>query len=492
MRYQLLLLWFLVAIGSAVALGQDSPKITAADYARAETFLSANTTPLVYNVLSRPVWLKNDRLLYRISDAEGSRFILADPETGTRDSAFDHVRLARALSSVTGSTYNAFSLPFTQIEFSDDSRFISFQVRGRRYSCDLETYRCTAEQESPPIRDRNMMISPDGQLGAFIRENNLWIRNLETGKETRLTTDGIEDFGYATNNAGWTKSSRPVLLWSPNSDKIATFQHDGRGVGELYLVSTKVGHPELQTWKCPLPGDSLIFRMSRVVIHLNPPSVVRLQMSPDPHRSTLRDHVAGRDGKWLDVEWNPDGSQLAFVSSSRDHKEAKLRMADPGTGKVRDVLEEKVETFFESGNGKINWHTLTGSNEVIWFSERDNWGHLYLYDLDSGRLKHQITRGDWNVLQLLRIDEKNRILYFTGAGKESGDPYFQYFYRVGMDGKNFKKLTPENANHSISLSPSGGNFVDTYSTPVVPPVSVLRNNEGEKLVEPEDADVWRL
>ena len=232
--------------------------------------------------------------------------------------------------------------------------------------------------------------------------------------------------------------------------------------------------------------------MSRVVIHLNPPSVVRLQMSPDPHRSTLRDHVAGRDGKWLDVEWNPDGSQLAFVSSSRDHKEAKLRMADPGTGKVRDVLEEKVETFFESGNGKINWHTLTGSNEVIWFSERDNWGHLYLYDLDSGRLKHQITRGDWNVLQLLRIDEKNRILYFTGAGKESGDPYFQYFYRVGMDGKNFKKLTPENANHSISLSPSGGNFVDTYSTPVVPPVSVLRNNEGKKLVDLEEAGISRL
>ena len=260
----------------------------------------------------------------------------------------------------------------------------------------------------------------------------------------------------------------------------------------MYLVSTKIGHPELQAWKCPLPGDSLIFRMSRVVIHLDGPRVVRLQMPPDPHRSTLRDHVAGRDGKLLDVEWSPDGSQLAFVSSSRDHKEAKLRMADPETGKVRDVLEEKVETFFESGNGMVNWHLLAESNEIIWFSERDNWGHLYLYDLTSGRLKHQITKGDWNVLQLLRIDKKNRILYFTGSGKESGDPYFQYFYSVGMDGKNLKKLTPENANHSVNLSPSGNNFVDTYSTHLVPPISVLRNNEGRKLVTLEKADISRL
>ena len=162
----------------------------------------------------------------------------------------------------------------------------------------------------------------------------------------------------------------------------------------MYLVSTKVGHQELQAWKYPLPEDSVIFRMHRVVIHLDGPRVVRLQLPPDPHRSTISDHVAGRNRKWLDVEWNEDGSKLAFVSSSRDHKQAKLRIADPETGIVRDIMEETVDTFFESGNRMINWHVLSETNEVIWFSQRDNWGHLYLYDLRNGQLKHQITAGN--------------------------------------------------------------------------------------------------
>jgi dipeptidyl aminopeptidase/acylaminoacyl peptidase len=156
------------------------------------------------------------------------------------------------------------------------------------------------------------------------------------------------------------------------------------------------------------------------------------------------------------------------------------------------VLDETVETFFESGNGSINWHLLTGSNEVLWFSERDDWGHLYLYDLGTGRLKHQITSGDWNVLQVRRIDEENRTLYFTGAGREPGDPYFQYFYSVGLDGNNLRVLTPDSANHSVTLSPSGEYFVDSYSTPTIPPVTVVRNTRGESVVALEEADISRL
>ena len=476
----------------AVAQQKVQPSVTAADYARAESFLSANTTPLVSYVMTSPNWLPDGRFLYRNVIPEGSEFIVADPSKRKRSRAFDHVRLAQALSTAADTTYEPFRLPFTQFEFSDDGRSISFEVQRRRYTCDLRTYRCTVVRGARRERNRNTVVSPDGKRAAFIRDYNLWVRDIETGKETQLTTDGMKDFGYATNNAGWTKSDQPVLLWSPDSDKIATFQHDARGTGEMYLVSTNVGHPELQAWKYPLPGDSLIFRMHRVVIHLNGPRLVRLQMPPDPHRSTISDHVAGRGGDWLDVEWSADGSELAFVSSSRDHKQAKLRVADPETGKVRDVMEEMVDTFFESGSGKVNWHVLNESNEVIWFSQRDDWGHLYLYDLRTGRLKQQITKGDWNVLQLLRIDKKNRTFYFTGCGREPGDPYFQYLYRVRMDGKDLKCLTPEIANHSISLSPDGCYFVDTYSTPVMPPVSVLRNEKGRKLLTLEEADISRL
>jgi dipeptidyl-peptidase-4 len=120
-------------------------------------------------------------------------------------------------------------------------------------------------------------------------------------------------------------------------------------------------------------------------------------MEPDQHRSSITDHIALRDGTLADAEWSSDGSMLAFLSNSRDHKEAILRVADPNTGEVRTVMDEKVETFFESGYRMSNWHILPERNEVIWFSQRSDWGHLYLYDLETGELKQPVTEGDWNV-----------------------------------------------------------------------------------------------
>lgn len=491
MRNCLIFLLFLVLIVSAPAL-QSQNKVTEADYARAESFLSANTTPLLSHVMQQPQWLPDGRLLYQNRILDGFEFIIADPLKQTITKAFDHEKLAQSLSSVLDTTFDALHLPFRQFEFSQDRQSIIFEVLEGKYSCDLEHYKCAVVKKPDSEPGSNEVVSPNKKLAAFIQDYNLWVRNLETGKETQLTTDGVKNFGYATNNAGWLKSDRPVLLWSPQSDKIATFQHDGRGVGEMYLTSTKVGHPRLEAWKYPLPGDSLIFRIQRVVIHLDGPKVIRLKMPPDPHRSTITDHVATWEGDWLDVEWNNDGSQLAFVSSSRDHKKAKLRIADPETGEVRDVMEETVDTFFESGNDMVNWHVLTETNEVIWFSERDDWGHLYLYDLKTGKLKHQITKGSWNVLQLLHIDRKNRLLYFTGSCRESGDPYFHYLYRIKMNGEDLRCLTPENANHSITFSPFYNYFLDTYSTPTIPPISVLRDTEGRELLVCEEADISAL
>src|SRR5207237_5745284 len=158
--------------------------------------------------------------------------------------------------------------------------------------------------------------SPDGKLAAFIRDWNLWVRDLATGKETALTKDGAKDFCYATDNAGWTRSDRPILVWSPDSKKIATFQQDQRRVGEMYLVDTTAGHPTLQAWKYPLPGDETVTMIHRVVIDADTGRIVRLQMRPDQHRSTLCDDVACRC-EWADVQWSPDGPPVAFLSTAR-------------------------------------------------------------------------------------------------------------------------------------------------------------------------------
>src|SRR5947199_4363465 len=198
-------------------------------------------------------------------------------------------------------------------------------------------------------------------------------------------------------------------------------------------------------------------------------------------------------GDWEDVQWGPNAAQVAFVSTSRDHKLAQLRIADVGTGQVRDVLEETVPTFFESGNNRVNWRYLPHSNEILWFSERDNWGHLYLYDATTGKLKHRVTSGEGNVTQVLRVDEDARVIYFLAVGREKGrDPYFAHLYRVGMDGGNVALLTPENANHDVALSPSAKHFVDSYSKPDSPPVTVARDAEGKLLATLERADLSKL
>lgn len=342
-------------------------------------------------------------------------------------------------------------------------------------------------------RNRNEFISPNGQLAAYIDNYNLWIRNIKTKIKTQLTFDGKKDYGYSTNNAGWTKSDGPVLKWSPKSDKIATFKQDARGVGEMYLTTTNVGHPELQAWKYALPGDVKIFEIERIIIDLKANNkIIKLKMKNDFQRSTTTDHIAGRGGELLDAQWSKDGTKLAFVSSSRDHKEAHLQIADAKTGNITSIFKENVETYYESGVRSENWKVLFETNEFIWYSEKDNWGHLYLYDLKTKKLKNQITNGDWLVRGLMHIDPLSRELFFTAGGKEKGNPYHVYLYKVNFDGSSLTCLTPELGTHAINASPNWNYFTTTYSTTTNPPVTVLKNRNGEKIVELASGDISEL
>ncbi len=477
-------------------LGAQTPyapeQLTAEDYERGEQSLSFHTKGLVLGDAVTPHWIDDYRFWYSNRFEEGTEYILVDLKKNEKARAFDHKMLAQALEKLTGDHFSAFDLHMEDLVIKEREPSVVFEMAGQHFAYDTRKKTCSHVDPLRRYAGNGAVLSPDGQKAAFIRNFNLWVKDLRTDEIKQLTTDGKEDFGYATNNAGWIKRDRPVLLWSPDSKKIATFQHDGRGVKEMYLVTTNVGHPKLEAWKYPLPGDSLIFRIERVIIHVDEGKVVRLQMPPDPHRSSTTDHIAGRDGRFLDVAWSEDASQLAFLSNSRDHKEAFLRIADPETGIVRDILEERVETFFESGYRMSNWQVLTGSNEVVWYSQRSDWGHLYLYDLQLGELKTPITNGEWNVIQVLKIDRQERVIYFLGVGKEPGDPYFQYLYSVNLDGSGLKLLTPDNADHVVHLSPSGEYFVDTYSTPTTPPVSVVRDNRGNKIIHLETADISKL
>jgi dipeptidyl aminopeptidase/acylaminoacyl peptidase len=439
----ILLLAFVFSVAPAFA--QQPTAITAGDYARAEKFMGYNTAPLVSGAV-RATWASDDRFWYR----KGSEFVLVNAADGSRQAFSDQAKLNAAIGAA-------------------------------------------AAQPSRPNNVPNSVLSPDGKRAAYIKDFNLWVRDLETGKDTQLTKDGVKDYGYATDNAGWTQSDRPILAWSPDSKKIATFQQDQRKTSDMYLVETTVGKPKLKAWKYPLPGDADVTMIERVIIDVDSARVVRLKMSPDQHRTTLCDDISCNGGDFTDTEWSADSATLAFVSSSRDHKKANLRVVNPATGDIREVLEEISPTQYESGWSTVNWRYLPTSNEVIWFSEKSGWGHLYLHDLATGRLKNQITTGDFVVREILKIDDKNRTIYFAAGGRESGrNPYFVHFYRIGFDGKNLQLLTPEDGHHSISLSPSGRFFIDTYSKPDTAPVSVLRDMTGKTVAEIEKVDISRL
>jgi dipeptidyl aminopeptidase/acylaminoacyl peptidase len=496
--------FLLTTLFFALASASNAQQVTLStkDYEHAETLLNYNIDPLIDHGSVHPNWLPGDSFWYRDLNAGGSEFIFVDALKGTRSAAFDQQKLASALSSATGKKYDPSMLPFQSFSYSADGRSIIFQADDKQWKCDLQNYHCTVDtaripEGAGPGRRQFRggggieVLSPDGKHAAFIRDNNLWLRDVKTNRRTQLTTDGIKDFGYATDNAGWKSSDRAILQWSPDSRKIATFKQDQRNASDMYLVTTNVGKPTLKSWKYPLPGDKDIITIQRVIINVDTPKVIVLQIPPDPHRASLSDDIAS-SGTFDDVDWNEDSSQLAFVSTSRDHKQEKVRIADAATGAVREVFEETVPTQYESGWGAINWRYLHKSNEIIWFSERDNWGHLYLYDALTGKLKNQVTKGEWVVTRLLKVDEKKRVLYFMAGGLEPENPYFGQLCKIGFNGKHFAIVTPESGNHTITLSPSKDYFIDSYSKPDVPPVTVFRTMDGKVISTLEKTDISRL
>lgn len=478
--------------------------VTTADYARAEKFLAGPLASLVIGGSVNATWLPDERFWYRSTTADGAEFLLVDPAAKTRVPAFDHVKLAAALAKAAGGTIDPRRLPFQAIKIEADGKSVSFDHNSKRWACDVQGNACASTGEATGADlgaggrgggrggrgggrggAADGVASPDGKRAVLIKDWNLWVRETASKQESQLTQDGEKDFGYATDNAGWVSSARAIVLWSPDSTRVATFQQDERKVGDMFLVATRVGHPELRSWKYPLPGDEHVAMLHRVIINAEDGKIVRFQQPPDYHRAMLGDNFSVSD-----MQWKPDGSQLAFVSTSRDHKSAVVKVADTLTGAVRTVFEETAKTHFESRAG---WRVLWATNEIIWYSQRDDWGHLYLYDLATGKLKHQITSGEGPVTQIVKVDEKTRTVWFTAMGREKGqDPYFRHLYKIGLDGKGYSSLTPDDGDHDAQLSPSGAFIVDTYSTCEKPPSVVLRDRDGKVVMPIEKADISKL
>jgi dipeptidyl-peptidase-4 len=492
--------WAAIVLTSLVAQAQTGRVYTAEDYSRAANLLNASTISMVDHAIKDATFFGGDRFWYLDSENGLPTLMVADGATRTKSAAYDPVRMAAALHAAGLEEKDPKRIQPDGFDLLEDGRSARIAIEGTRYKCALGAeYRCSLElagpagTPKPSLSDASLAdFSPDGRRAVFLRDWNLWVRDIATGSEKRLTRDGVRDYGYATDNAGWTHSDHAIVVWSPDSKRVATFQQDQRKTGEMYTVTSRIGHPQLETWKYPLVGDKDVTMIERVIINVETAKVTRLKMPPDQHRSTLCDHLVC-DGPWEDVQWADDGKTLAFVSTSRDHKVENMRIADVATGAVRDVFTETVPTFFESGYKHVNWRYLSKRNEILWFSQRENWGNLYLYDAGTGKLKHAVTEGSWNVDQVLHVDQDSGEMILTGTGREpTEDPYYRRIYSANLDGKHLTLLTTEDADHEAAVSGDGKFIVDIYSTPQKPQVMVLRDQSGQVIEEMAHGDITRL
>ena len=469
-------------------------------YAQAEQLLSWHAKDLVYGDAVVPAWMAGgQRFWYRNKTSTGPEFIVVDPSRRSRGHLFDRDRLASALSLAADTSFVGHKLPFQTFDFVEGSEegAIRFDAMKKGFTCDIAAYTCevgdTLPDQTPFVR------SPDGAWEAFSHEHNLWLRNMEGGDSIQVTTDGEDLWEYGVQAARPSQiiagtAQRPVLQWSPDSRRIAVQRMDERNVETLPLYSSTHTRPKGYTYPYPLPGDSIIPRFDIHIVDVEAKSNVKVQLDPQPYLTFTATEMS--DSTWVTVKWKEAGERLYFVHATRGAKSITLYEADLATGAatsiVGDTMDTHVELNLDIVGGRPNWDVVNGGRDILWFSERDGWGHLYRFGPD-GDLKNRITQGPWTFGELLHVDESTDRVIFTARGREAGQiPMFRKLYSVGIDGSGLALIGAEDGDHAVRVTPDGQYLVDAYSRPDVPPVSVLRDTSGRAVMELEYADLAAL
>jgi len=466
-----------------------------ADYERAAK-LREKLSPLALNIIDQSGWIeKTPRLWYRKSVKGGFEFNVVDAATATKTIAFDHERLAVALAKVIEDKVDPNNLPFRSIEFTEDSKSVEFNVGDSKYSCDLTTYACKEAGQAERRRrwrggggfrmwergpaqqaaSEEAKTSPDEKWEAFIRNYNVCIRSKDEKKEEFvLCHDGSEGNYYTYDS----------LTWSPDSKKLAAYRLR-RGYHRViqYVESSPDDQlqPKYHNMEYAKPGDALDIEKP-VLFHVETKKKIGIDdaLFPNPYEMSR-------------LVWWEDSRAFTFEYNQRGHQAYRIIEVDADTGKARAVINEEAETFF-CYSGKKYRHDIQDGKEIVWMSERDGWNHVYLYDGVTGTVKNQITKGQWVVRRVDKVDEDNRQIYFRASGMYPGkDPYFIHGYRIDFDGSDLVTLTEGDGDHSIEYSPEMDYYLDTWSRVDQPPVTELRRtSDGKIIMQVEEADIREL
>jgi len=428
------------------------------------------------------------RFWYRKSLKDGNQFLVIDADTQQKQPVFDHDKVARSLSAATGSTYTGLKLPFNSLAFNDDGASFTVTVNGAPFKCSMSDSTC--QRSAPgqgvggrgarggrgagPNQDPGRRVSPDGKWEAFINNYNLSIRPAGTGTVTRLSSDGSEANYYELNS----------IRWSPDSKKIAAYRVKPGYRRQVHYIESSPEdqiQPKSSSLVYAKPGDVLDVDQP-VLFHLDTKQsiVVDNSLFPNSYANSA-------------LVWRADSRAFTFEYNQRGHQVFRVIEVDAASGKARAVISEEPKTFFTYSSKKFRSDVSDGK-EVIWMSERDGWNHLYLYDGVTGRVKNQITKGNWIVRGVEQVDQVARQIWFSASGMYPGkDPYFVHYYRINFDGTGLTPLTEADANHSVAFTSDKKFYADTYSRVDLAPVVEIRRTADTALISTaERGDVSSL
>jgi dipeptidyl aminopeptidase/acylaminoacyl peptidase len=513
-------------------------QVTQADYERAAS-VRTKFQGLAVNVPERANWIgSSSRFWYRKSVKGGYEFVLVDAATLAKQPAFDHEKLAAALSAAAGDKYEALKLPFQSISFADNERALEFAAAGSMWRCNLSDYACRKTGAAPqgpfgfgrrggggpednseeypqefgndvydgmvnpaPQQgqrqggqgrggfpgqaqpEQTQKTSPDGKWEALIQNFNVFIRPKGKREAAALSFDGSEGNYYTFAS----------IAWSPDSKRLAAYRVCPGYKREIHFIESSPAdqlQPKHSTREYAKPGDALdVAQPMLFEVETKKQVVVDNSLFPNPF-SLAR------------PEWWKDGRGFTFEYNQRGHQVYRVIEVEAATGKARALISEEPKTFVsyrtlqanQRESGSKYRYDVSDGKEIVWMSERDGWRHLYLYDGMTGKVKNQITKGAWVVRGVDKVDEEKRQIWFQASGMSPGkDPYFLHYYRINFDGTGLTALTEADGDHTVVFSSDRTYYVDTWSRVDLAPISELRRTEDRKLLlELEKGDLSAL
>lgn len=466
-------LLILFAATSAVA---ELPTVSRAEIARAALLMRNNPATTIRNGRIVPRWFADgSRFWYRRETAAGNSYVIVDARTGRSEPAYDRSSLAAALHAV-----GVVSGPDRANILEIAADYVEFAIDGHVYRCATKGA-CVGKSTNDPAA----LPSPDRLHAIFRRDGNLWIREIASGAERPLTTDGGAQFGYGMPSDRYdqdklvrdrTGATLPPVQtwWSPDGRHIVTARLDQRHLSPYYYLENAPSdgsfRPKLHEVRLPLMGEPA-GRLDWWVIDIATGAKRRIDFPVDRM-------IAANNGiDDLKIAWGAGGRTFLAISGMTNYVGAEAFAVDIATGAVRTILQDRStpgHPLVAGGYGAPVARFIKGGRELLWYAERDGWGHLYRYDVATGRLLNRVTQGAWLVRDIVAVDEAKEQLWFTAMGLEPGSPYDRYLYRIGLDGRGLTLMSPERGDHLIT-DPSGSALVFDGAGPTATVAPDLRS-----------------